>query len=132
MIAELVGVENKLRLLFMELIDILSASEDIVYHWLLELLEMHESLSVAVEIFDTVLLRLFFSFLSFFESVPIVPNLFDPDTSTGPAKMAKLEDREVVAISDGLPTPFCPLENKNKLLLLSDFISNTHVEILTH
>lgn len=86
--------------------DTLSVSD--VYHWLVELLEMHESLSfTAVEIFETVLLRLFFSFLSFFESeLPIVLNLFDPDPSTGPVKMAKLEDKEVVVIRDDLVTQF--------------------------
>lgn len=124
-----VGVENTLRLLFMEHKDMLSIS-DIVYHWLLlaEVLEMLESRSfvaAVVVIFDTVLLRLFFSFLSFLVSGPIVPNLFDPAPSTGPAKMARLEDKEVVAMRDVLVIPFCPLEiTINGYVLLFDFILN--------
>lgn len=106
-----VTAENTLRLLLIEQRDVLSASET-VYHWLLlaeELLNVAESLSFVDGIFDTVLFRLFFSFLSFLVSAPMVPNLLEPDTNTGPAKMARLDDNEVVVIRDGLLEPFCPL-----------------------
>lgn len=107
--------ENALKLLFIEDIEVLSISDN-VYHWLLladpEFVEMAESRSFVDGNLDTVLLRIFFSFLSFLVSAPIVPNLFVPDTNTGPAKIAKLDDSEFVAIRDVLElvTPFCPLE----------------------
>lgn len=93
----------------------LSASD--VYHWLLlvltELLKLFESLSFDIGVITfswTVLLRLFFSFLSFLVRAPRVPNLLDPGPNTGPVKMARLEDNDVVAMREDLLTPFCPLK----------------------